>query len=551
MRVLAGCLVVSLSACGGGDHEVECEQHSNCNLESGGLCVEYEATGRKWCQYPDETCASGMRWSDFDTGDGLSGVCVEEGTPDAGTPDAGTPDARTIDASEADAGPIDALAYDAIPPDAGSPTGPLAKSFGDTSNDNGYSVARDGDGNYIVAGSFHGTVNFGGDDLSSVSDSEDIFVAKFAPNGAHIWSRRFGAAGQDVANAVDIDASRNVFVTGEFRNTVNFGGEDLTAPGTTNAPDVFLIKLSGVDGGHLWSKRFGSTGTDRGSALVVDSGNNVIVAGKFTGTVNFGGSNYTETGGGGDIFYAKYAGGDGSHSWSKQLVGAGSDEGTGICVDGSNDVFLAGIYTSGIDPGDGTVTGRGNMVGKYSGSTGNHVWSNTIIGATAMKAAVASDGTDAILVGSFRDTIVLGGENLSPLDSWDDAFAVRFDGATGAHEWHWHGTGTSHEMAVAVAIDASGNVWVGGKFEETGDFGGIEFTAAGLTDLWVAQLSGATGAHIRSKRYGGAGYDYLYSLRAEGTYFLGAGAFSNLVDFGITALNSNGSLDIFLVRLDP
>jgi Tol biopolymer transport system component len=43
------------------------------------------ASGNHWCAYPDPSCPSGYRYSDFQVGDGLSGVCVIS-MIDAGVP---------------------------------------------------------------------------------------------------------------------------------------------------------------------------------------------------------------------------------------------------------------------------------------------------------------------------------------------------------------------------------------------------------------------------------------------------------------------------------
>jgi formylglycine-generating enzyme required for sulfatase activity len=65
---------------------VQCEQDSNCDLSGGGVCMLNPSTGNHWCTYPDPSCQRGTRWSDFGTGDGLSGIGVaDDGMP----PDAG------------------------------------------------------------------------------------------------------------------------------------------------------------------------------------------------------------------------------------------------------------------------------------------------------------------------------------------------------------------------------------------------------------------------------------------------------------------------------
>src|SRR5688572_11549100 len=84
---------------------------------------------------------------------------------------------------------------------------------------------------------------------------------------------------------------------------------------------------------HLWSKRFGSTGTDSGYSTAVDAQGNVYVSGSFQATVNFGGANLVSVGAI-DIFLAKYDA-NGLHEWSKSFGNVLSDHAYGIAVDGS------------------------------------------------------------------------------------------------------------------------------------------------------------------------------------------------------------------------
>jgi hypothetical protein len=69
----------------------------------------------------------------------------------------------------------------------------------------------------------------------------DVFVAKFDPAGAHLWSRRYGdKAGQNAA-AVAIDSGQNILLTGNNAGTFDFGGDPLNA--TTGDDSVFVAKL--------------------------------------------------------------------------------------------------------------------------------------------------------------------------------------------------------------------------------------------------------------------------------------------------------------------
>src|SRR5690349_13691357 len=76
-----------------------------------------------------------------------------------------------------------------------------SQRFGDASFQNGYSVATDPAGNVYIGGTFQGSVNFGGSTLTSLG-SNDIFLAKFSPTGAHVWSKRFGDSSIQIGQAV-------------------------------------------------------------------------------------------------------------------------------------------------------------------------------------------------------------------------------------------------------------------------------------------------------------------------------------------------------------
>src|ERR1041385_2354985 len=84
---------------------------------------------------------------------------------------------------------------------------------------------------------------------------------------SHLWSKRVGDTGTDRGQSVAFDGTGNALLTGFFQGTVNLGGSDLTSAGDF---DIFIAKFAS-DGSHLWSKRFGSTGTDRKSTRLNSS----------------------------------------------------------------------------------------------------------------------------------------------------------------------------------------------------------------------------------------------------------------------------------------
>ena len=143
-------------------------------------------------------------------------------------------------------------------------------------------------------------------------DDSPLFVAKFDMNGNHLWSQRFGGTDNQSGNSVAVDGSGNVVLTGAFWESVNFGGGGLVAVDI----DVFLVKFD-ASGNHLWSKDFGDSDNQVGFSVAVDASGNVLITGRFAGTVNFGGGPLTSIGSS-NIFVAKFDA-DGNHVWSRRF----------------------------------------------------------------------------------------------------------------------------------------------------------------------------------------------------------------------------------------
>jgi uncharacterized protein with PIN domain len=425
-----------------------------------------------------------------------------------------------------------------------------ASRFGSSDHDVGYAIALDANGDVLVTSFFQGTVDFGGGPLTSAGLS-DIFVAKFSGvDGAHLWSKRFGGTESDSGLAIAADGSGNVLVTGEFMGTVDFGGGVLTSAGLY---DIFVAKLSGANGAHLWSQRFGDTNYDLGYGLAADGSGNVLVTGFFQGTVNFGGGALTSAGLS-DIFVAKFSGVDGAHLWSKRFGGTESDTGVGLAADGSGNVLVTGEFMGTVDFGGGVLTSAGFydiFVAKLSGANGTHLWSQRF-GDTNYDIgnALAADGSGNVLVtGNFQGTVDFGGGQLISAGA-NDIFVAKFSGVNGAHLWSQRFGDTSGDVGTGLAADGSGNVLVTGKFHGTVDFGGGALTSAGAADIFVAKFSGVDGAHLWSQRFGDTADDVGTGLAADGSgNVLVTGFFQGPVNFGGEVLTSAGSEDIFVVKL--
>ena len=106
-------------------------------------------------------------------------------------------------------------------------------------------------------------------------------------------------------------------------------------------------------------------------------------------------------------------------------------------------------------------------------------------------------------------------------------------------------------------MDAAGNIYLGGRFQQTVDFdpgpGVVALTSAGDSDGFVAKYA-TDGSLLWARRYGGIGFDEgkEVALDPTGAYVYATGFFGGSADFtgdNLPDMTSNGS-DGFVLKLD-
>jgi hypothetical protein len=395
--------------------------------------------------------------------------------------------------------------------------------------DEGRDVAADGHGNAIITGSFEGTVDFGGGPLAAEGYT-DVFVVELDAGGMHVWSRRFGdAGGYASGEAVAADGEGGIFVAGKFGGTVDFGGGPLSSAGNS---DAFLLKLDDA-GEHVWSRRFGGSDVDIGTGVAVDGDGGVIAVGQFRGTVDFGGEPL-QSAGNHDVFVAKFSPG-GAHLWSRRFGGAAMDLGEAVAARADGGAIFAGSFQDAVDFGGGPLQSAGyhDIFLTRLDAGGGHVWSRRFGGALNDHGhGVAVDGEDNVLVtGEFRGTVDFGGGPLSSAGN-EDIFIARYDPG-GAHLWSRRlGDAYFAQAGFDVAAAADGGVVATGWFWGSVDLGGGPLQSAGEKDIFVAGYD-SEGGYLWGGRFGGTGWDAGFGIAADnaGNTLL-AGAFEVSVDFG-------------------
>ena len=444
-------------------------------------------------------------------------------------------------------------------------------------------VATDPAGNTVVTGSFRGTVNFnpaGTGPTFTSAGTQDTFVARFGPTGGLLWVRTFAgqmttsstgpsttttyAVGQ--GSAVTLDTAGNIFLTGSFQGTVNFGTTAQpslqTSAGSTAA---YVAELDGM--GNLgWIRSLTPQGgDDQGLALTLDRIGGVIVAGTFAGGASVGSTTLIATGAS-EAFVARFASADGTPTWGYGTRGtAGSNaQATGVAVDSAGNVVLAGFYSGSVTLGSGTsgqtytAAGSTDAVVWKLGPSGQLVWGRSF-GSTDYDVAggLAVDSADNIAVaGTFSGSVNFATGSKSAILSAGpifSAFALQLD-PLGQTNWARGFTASSGwSKGQAIAVDSRQGIHLAGAFSGTTDFDPgptwNALTSQGSTDAFAAGLD-ATGRVVYAIQAGQTNFNANLgvAVNPSGDVAL-TGTYSGSIGFGSIALPATGKASAFVARV--
>lgn len=264
------------------------------------------------------------------------------------------------------------------------PTGNLlwAQRFGGTGRDFATGLDVGSDGSVYVTGSFYGAMTIGNTTLVS-KGGKDAFVLKFDANANAVWARRMGGGDGSVSSNFDDQGSGvavtndgAVYVTGEFRETADFGSINISSAG---AGDQFVTKLSD-EGTFRWVRQLGGADNQMASDVVTGTAGDVFVVGntvagydaagnlkwKNEGAASVGGPIYQDALSGKEFLYtAELYGGairkldalTGAEVW-RRTTGLNDELTFAVTTDADGNVYVVKAFWSGMtpdfDPGSGT-----------------------------------------------------------------------------------------------------------------------------------------------------------------------------------------------------
>ncbi len=349
-------------------------------------------------------------------------------------------------------------------------------------NDFGASVATDKYGNAFIAKQFLSQISFGPDTLFG-NAVDNMYFVKYNSSGQIKWAKKpyQTSDANSFANAIATDNWGNIYITGNFNDTVTFGSFTLSA----SSINSYLVKYDS-SGNVVWAVQSANPGTAFASGVTVDPKGNPVITGYFYYSAYFGAyalTNSAFNSDQGEAYIVKYDS-SGNVIWAKQSVTSGYisySQSTSISSDEFGNSYVTGffggtaIFDSYILSSNSVSTYQDGDVFlvKYD-SNGTVIWAEQAITPSITNYGIGYGVTtdregNPYITGYFSGAITFGSTSLVSADS--SIFLAKYDSA-GNPLWAEQSAGGSW-MGYSLASDLFDNIYITGIGNaDTLQFGG-------------------------------------------------------------------------------
>ncbi len=385
------------------------------------------------------------------------------------------------------------------------------------------------------------------------------------------YATYFGGSNVDLAVAVAVDSSGNVYLTGQTDSS------DLPGMGSSQAgpsgTDAFVAKLDPSGSSVVYLTFIGGSLYETGTGIAVDAAGCVYVAGDSTGSPDFPtsvGAYKTSPSGGDEPFLVKLDANGSTLLYATFLGGSDSDYCSGLAIDSLGHAFVLG-HTLSTD--FSTTAGSfqplfgGGLTDAYlikMNTSGSALEYSTFLGGSG------SDTGQNVIVDNVGNAFCVG-DTTSPdfptvnayqptFAGSDDGFVLKLDstGTTAAYSTFLGGMGS--DGASDIDIDSDGNAYVAGvtdsaDFPTTPGAFQTSYNGGGFYMGFVAKIATSGNALVFSTYLGGSGESTAESIRVDDAGNINVAGITHSIDFPITpsafqAINA-GMGDFYFVRMNP
>jgi hypothetical protein len=302
-------------------------------------------------------------------------------------------------------------------------------------------------------------------------------------------------------------------------------------------------------GAPAWALPIGGLGSDVARDLAVTADGDAILCGDFEDEASFGALGKKTSAGKSDGFVLR-AGKDGTPKWLQTVGGPNEETCDAVAIAGGA-IVTGGLFSGELKLGEFTARSNGSddlYVAAYR-DDGAPAWLWTTGGRasdTVLAIAATPDG-GVVVAGGFFGEVPFGAGVTLKAESHEDAFLAKLS-ADGDLAWAKRFGGERDDRIVRLAVDGQGSIFALAAFEGKASFGGDPLESAGSYDIALVKLDG-DGNHLWSQRFGGVDNDGGVGLAVDPAGNVSfVGSYDQKVTVGEQKYQAAGTSDVLLAR---
>ncbi|MCP4440876.1 MAG: S8 family serine peptidase [Aureispira sp.] len=417
-----------------------------------------------------------------------------------------------------------------------------------THTSTGYNIASDALGNTYASGLFSGNYTLGSTTLSSGAATQN-YIVKYDDLNQVLWAQAVIGHDNNMIRKIEVDQNNNLYLVGTYVNDVTVAGTSFS--NTTNKQRNFIAKLD-PNGSLLWAKEIVGTDENAASGLVVDSNNDVYIAGHFYGTATWDATHiHTNTGVGSDSYVAKYNSA-GAIQWVQTFGGSASDAFYALAIDQNDNLVAGGMFYGTASYGGPSYNSAGDadmVVLRLSSANGTAQWSKQIAGTgNQVLSHISTDISNAVYIaGTYQNSITFA-DNTHNAAASLNVILAKYD-ENGYEQWAVPFNSTNNVTVGDLAVD-NYTAYLTANFKATLAIGssGVIGPASGPMDFATASINIAGGLNT-VWHFGGTGTDAIYDSDWNGNRFVSTGMFETSMTMGANTLTTSNTTEAFVASM--
>lgn len=342
------------------------------------------------------------------------------------------------------------------------------------------------------------------------------FMAKYSADGNLILAKSTGG----IPKAVCADSARNIYITGTFSNSADFD----PSPTVTNTQtsfdgySMFITKLNSA-GTFVWNKVIGRTtksnsgfGTTQGLIITNDASDNLVIAGSFTGDVDFdtsaGVTSYGFAGGNVANPFTLKLTTNGDFIWAKYFHSNQNSQPQGMALDAQGNIYTTGVFQRQL-----SFDGYAQTLYLYHqyqlvpyiskmASDGTILWAKKIFStdySVEMADLKLDNAGNIYTLGTFRSSVNYttttgNGSAVVPTANYQNIFFTILNSVGDLVSFnHFGGPVSSYANLAKDLVVKNNSLYITGTFSDTVDFDAsnavFNLTSNGLQDNFIVKYS--------------------------------------------------------------